>query len=153
MMASAFIIALVVELVTSQRLPITSMPILPDAKLIKYLFFGAAAAEFVLIRFVNSRLLSNRAPVLLKGRASRYSPDIQRLMTASVLSFAFCESVAVFGLALFLMSRPSDFYLFLLISLIFFAVSFPQCGGWRSGRLGRSGNGEARWSRNHENGI
>jgi hypothetical protein len=52
-------------------------------------------------------------------------------MTASVLSFAFCESVAVFGLALFLMSgEPSDFYLFLLISLIFFAVSFPQYGGW-----------------------
>jgi uncharacterized paraquat-inducible protein A len=60
MMASAFIIALVVELVTSQQLPITIMPILPDAKLIKYIFFGAAAAEFVLIRFVNSRLLSNR---------------------------------------------------------------------------------------------
>jgi len=50
-------------------------------------------------------------------------------MTAAVITYAFCESIAVLGLVLyFLGGRPTDFYVFMLISLFFFSVYFPKYG-------------------------
>ena len=53
-------------------------------------------------------------------------------MTVSIISFALCESIAIYGLVLFLINggRP-EFYLFLLVALAAFAIHFPRFGRWQ----------------------
>jgi hypothetical protein len=93
--------------------------------------FGVAAVIFSLIRAINNHFLAGDVRIAGTGTASRYSPDIQRLMTAAVITYAFCESIAVLGLILyFLGGSPTDFYVFMLISLFFFSVYFPKYSRW-----------------------
>jgi hypothetical protein len=94
--------------------------------------FGVAALIFSLIRTINKHFLAGDVRITgIVGAASRYSPDIQRLMTAAVITYAFCESIAVLGFVLYFFGgSPTDFYMFMLISLFFFSVYFPKYGRW-----------------------
>jgi hypothetical protein len=86
---------------------------------------------FFLIRVINNHFLGGDVRIPASGALSRYSPDIQRLMTAAVITYALCELIAVLGLALFFLGGSStDFYVFMLISLFFFSVYFPKYGRW-----------------------
>ncbi len=59
------------------------------------------------------------------------SSKIQKLFSATIITYALCESVAIFGLVLFLTGGETfDFYLFIALSLTFFAVHFPRYGQW-----------------------
>jgi len=105
-------------------------------EIIKFALIGVAVVIFFVIRFVNSLLLKGKgeggtAPGDRAGQPSGKLPEIGVLTTAAVVTFALCEAPAVFGLVLFLLGRnTSDFYLFLLISLFYFAVYFPKFSTW-----------------------
>jgi hypothetical protein len=59
-------------------------------------------------------------------------------MNAAVITDTFCESIAVLGLVLhFLGGSPTDFYVFMLISLFFFSVYFPKYRRWEEWMKGR----------------
>jgi uncharacterized RDD family membrane protein YckC len=60
-----------------------------------------------------------------------FSSGIQRLLILSIITYAFCESIAIFGLILFLMGGNSlDFYFFAGLSLMFYFIFFPRYYQW-----------------------
>jgi len=101
-------------------------------ELIRYVFVGVAILEFFVIRVTRRTILSGGGRISgLSNRGDPLSAKAQRLFTASIITFAFCESVGIYGLVLFLIGGSSfDFYLFLFLSLVFFAVHFPKYSQW-----------------------
>ncbi len=135
MVASLIVYAVVVESIKRENAPFSGYaPLAPDVlSMLRYALLAVAAVEFPLIRIVNSLMLSGRIPLRSATASSPSSSAIQRLVSAAIVTFALCESVAVFGLVLFFIQGNSDdFYLFLAISLVFFGVSFPRYTKWEA---------------------
>lgn len=64
-------------------------------------------------------------------RKSLFSPPVQKLVTASIISLALSEAVAIYGLVIFLINGSSiDFYFFLTLSFIFIIIHFPRYSQW-----------------------
>ena len=56
----------------------------------------------------------------------------QKLQYSTIVVMAFCESVAIFGLVLFMLTGSStDFYILLALSLALMVVHFPRLDKWR----------------------
>lgn len=135
MMASLLVYAILVELIRKQREPFGGFAPLPDdaAELFRFALLGIAVLEFFLIRVLNRLILSAKAPMGKSASYVQFGPEAQKLMTAAVVTFALCESIAVYGLVLFLVQGSStDFYLFLVVSLFSFSVYFPKYGAWEA---------------------
>ncbi|MEK6744249.1 MAG: hypothetical protein AABZ15_11585 [Nitrospirota bacterium] len=138
MMASLLVYAAVVGILDKEPALIRSAPALSGSQteILKFALLGISVVVFFVIRFVNDQVLNasgeqakklDQRPPLAKGIA----PEFGRLTTAAVITYALCESPAIFGLVLFFLGRsPSDFHIFLLISLFFFAVHFPKFSRW-----------------------
>ena len=136
MIAGIFVYAAVVGLVAGGQAQ-AGEPAEPDAavQMVKFVLLGVSAALFFVIRRVNTHFLSSSGS--RPGRAAEPasqagpSPVAQRFVTAAVVSFALCEVPATFGLVHFFLSRSqTDFSLFMMISLLFFAVHFPKFSQW-----------------------
>lgn len=135
MMAGLIIYAVVVETIKKQYAPFAGFAPMPDdiAATFRFALIAITIAEFFIIRILNKMILSAKGPVLRGPGAGQVGPDVQRLMTAAVVTFALCESVAIYGLVLFLIQGNSDdFYLFLLVSLFYFTIFFPKYGSWEA---------------------
>ena len=118
MIAAVFIYAGVVELIKWQMAPFAGFAALDPSTvtLLKYVFLALAAAQFVIIKAVQKILPA---------------PSVEKLSLTAIITFALCESVAVLGLVLFLLSGNSmDFYIFMVISLGFFTLFFPKYDQW-----------------------
>jgi hypothetical protein len=131
MVFSIFVYAFVIEIMrmnypfhrTASPLQVGGMPV--------FLLLGFAMMTFFLIRYIPNQILSEKPSSNLASSKSPLSPKIGRLFKASLVSDAICESVAIYGLILFLITRnPFDFYIFMVLSLIYFAFSFPRYGQW-----------------------
>jgi len=86
---------------------------------------------FLLIKYIPNRILSGKPSDRIAISKSPLSPKISRLFKASLVSDVMCETVATLGLILFLLTRnPFDFYIFMVMSLIYFAFSFPSYPRW-----------------------
>lgn len=124
-------------------------PALSDRALemMKFALVAISVVLFFLIRFLNARILTAGGE---RGgrRDARQLPDvapadIQRLTTAAVVTYALCEAPAILGLVLFFLGgQASDFHLFLLISLFYFAVHFPKFSQWEEWHRQRQGQGQ-----------
>jgi hypothetical protein len=90
--------------------------------LLRYLFFTIAIVEFIFIRFLRSHMISGPS-----------SPaKIQKLFSMTIITYALCESIAIYGLLLFFVGgKRFDFYSLMILSLIFFAVYFPRYPQWK----------------------
>jgi hypothetical protein len=113
--ASLFISALVVELLTNQ---LQSFPNQIDFGLdyskLRYLFYGMAVIMIVSLRILRGTLLK-KAP----------------LHTTAIITAAFCESPAIFGLVLFLLTgMKRDFHFLSIISLFLLFMYFPRHSHW-----------------------
>jgi F0F1-type ATP synthase membrane subunit c/vacuolar-type H+-ATPase subunit K len=120
MISSVFIYAFIVEFIkVNVKININLPSSMVD--LLRYLFFAIAIVEFLLIKFLRSRMVS--------GAPS--SAKIQKLLSMTIFTYALCESVAIYGLILFLIGgRRFDFYSLMILSLIFFAIYFPRYAQW-----------------------
>ena len=99
--------------------------------LLRYLFLGLAVVEFVAVWMIKNLILKKGRVSGLMGQGDPLLSKVQKLFTAAIVSLAFCESVAIYGLVLFIIGGISlDFYLFAFLSLIFFAVYFPRYSQW-----------------------
>ena len=59
--------------------------------------------------------------------------SVERLFQAAVVTFALSESVAIYGLVLFLMSgNAMNFYLFMFLSLFYFWFFYPKYQDWEA---------------------
>ena len=75
------------------------------------------------MKFVrNGMLPKNTGPAAVPSDAGS-----RRLLIADVVTAALCESVAIFGLVMFLLVRQiADFYTLVFISLAYFLYFFPR---------------------------
>lgn len=138
MMASLLIYTVIVGLLEKGTVQLRGLPALSGSQIeiVKFILLGLSVAVFFVIRFINDQVLNaggeqvkklDQRPPLAKGIA----PEFGRLTTAAVIAYALCETPAIFGLVLFFLGRnSSDFHLFLLISLFYFAVYFPRFSQW-----------------------
>ncbi len=118
MIGSVFIYALVVEVLKRTLAPFAGFGgFTPaQAQTLKYLLVALAFANFVIIKIIQK--------VLGAGSA-------EKLVRATVVTFALCEAVSLFGLALFLLDgNAMDFYTFMFLSLFYFWLFFPKYQDW-----------------------
>jgi hypothetical protein len=118
MIAAVFAYAGVVEVIKWQWSPFTGFAQLPSqtAVLLKYIFLVLAAAQYIIIKVMQKLILAK---------------SVDNLPQAAIVTFALCETVAVFGLVLFLLNGNGlDFYVFMVISLGFFYLFFPKYEQW-----------------------
>jgi F0F1-type ATP synthase membrane subunit c/vacuolar-type H+-ATPase subunit K len=117
MIATVFVYAVVVELIKKNFVPFKGFAPFPEVYILRYVFLGLTIADFFLIKFIWRKLLS---------------ASTQKLIETSVITYALCESVAIYGLILFLAAGSSlDFYTFMILSLSFFGVYFPRYSHWQ----------------------
>lgn len=122
MIVSLLVYVVIVELIRTRFEPFDGFSRFPQWETLRWVFLVVAAAEAVGIRFLRAALL---AP-----RPSGPGPG-QRLQTASIATFALCESVGLLGFVLFVVSGSSaDFYVFLVLSLLLFGIYFPRWDRW-----------------------
>jgi hypothetical protein len=118
MIASVFVYAGVVELIKWQWATFTGFGGLASftADLLWYIFLAVAVAQYGAIKAV---------PKIVPAKL------VDKLPQAAVITFALCESVALLGLVLFLLTgRSLDFYTFMLISLGLFYWFYPRYDQW-----------------------
>lgn len=123
MIGSLLTYAVVAELIRARFAPFQGFSRFPGWETLRWVFLVLAAAEAVGIRFLRTALLTPRQD----GRGPG-----ERLQTASIVTFAMCESVGLFGFVLFVVSGSSaDFYFFLVLSLLLFGIHFPRWDQWQ----------------------
>ncbi len=122
MVAALIVYAGVVELL---RTRLTSLPApLPPAtvRTLRRALLAVALGQAALIPTLRRALLTPRPGAPAAG---------PRLQTVSIAVFAMCESVGVYGVVLFVLSRATiDFYPFFVLALGLFAVHFPRRERW-----------------------
>ena len=131
MVFGVLVYALVVEIMRNNS-AFSREPLLPDAaESIKYMFLGLALIQFFLIRMIRRRFLLREPDQAAGLQTGSISIKVTRLLITSIVTYVLCEFVAVFGLVLFFITRsPFDFYLFMGISLLYFAAYFPRYAQW-----------------------
>lgn len=102
---------------------------------LKYVLMGTSVAISLLIRLIKKVLPSGRVSVRLPAQVTQRlnieSDSAQRLLITAVITFALCELVALFGVAVFLVSGHAlDFYIFLVLSIILITTNFPLRKEW-----------------------
>ena len=123
MIASLLVYAVVVEMVRARFAPFEGFARFPQWEVLRYVFVGLAVADAVLVRILKARLLAARPAGVAPGAA---------LQMASIVTFALCEAVGVFGFVLFLVTGSAvDFYFFLVLSLLLFGIHFPRWDQWQ----------------------
>ena len=134
MIGSVFIYAVVVEVLKRTQAPFSGFADLTPAQvqMLKYIFVALAIATFFLIKFMQKILASG---------------SVERLFQAAVVTFALSESVAIFGLVLFLLSgNAMDFYLFMFLSLFYFWFFYPKYQDWEARLLEQPASGATKGS-------
>lgn len=106
---------------------------------LRYVFMAFAVVEVVLMMIIKNRILSGKTKFVQQPDLEKDSskPDegefINRLRTAHIITFAFCESIAIYGLILFILEKNKTiFYAFLGVSLFMMLVHFPKYDDWKS---------------------
>ena len=124
--ASLFIYVVVIEFIKSQFRPFSGFAHLYNVGTIRYIFYGLAIVQVIVIR-------------LLRGFLLRKTPEddlktlIGKLQKTSLLTSALCEGPAIYGLVLFLLSGYSmDFYVLLFVSLVLMFMYFPKYHQWEA---------------------
>ena len=135
-MMSTLVMYLVVALVVeSTNDPFEGFAGLEDGGLLRNLFLGLSLLQIVAIKIIRSRALyTPHQPVpYQEATPARQSQLRSRLVALSIVTFALAESIAVFGLVLFLLNgEATDFYVFLGLSLLTFIMFFPQYHQWEA---------------------
>jgi hypothetical protein len=106
---------------------------------LRYILMAAAAVEVVLMVIIKNRILSGEFKFMQQPGSEKDSPGpdeaefINRLRSAHIITYALCESIAIYGLILFMLGKDkTEFYAFLGISLFLMLVHFPKYDDWKS---------------------
>jgi len=95
---------------------------------IKYLFYLISIAIFLVIKYLKNTIIR----FLQKQYAKSLYPTILPLFSFALLVFALCEVIGIYGLVLFILSRnPTDFFIFMAISLFYFYLFYPKYADWQ----------------------
>jgi hypothetical protein len=117
---------IIVELIKITYEPFSGFAPNPKLDLLRYVLIGMAILSFFFFKLI--RYLSIKRPI-------KHNMDIKKLIHQliylSLFTYAICESVAIYGLVLFLMAGSSlDYYLFLFPCIFFLYIYFPRYSEW-----------------------
>jgi hypothetical protein len=117
MMGSVFVCAVIVLCIDKGYIPYKA----PNSKnvgiftYIKYILIVLAVLHFFIIRFFQKFSLKS----------------VSYLPPGAIITFALCEAVSIYGLVLFFLTgNPMDFYIFMVISLLYFYLFYPKYADW-----------------------
>ncbi|GEM_PF-2876067 len=97
--------------------------------------------EVALSWWMPGRILSGKVPTSPTGPQAAWSGSVQRLFQANLVAFSILESIAVYGLMLFLVGgHPWHFYAFASVSLILMLIRFPRKALWDEALAGMTEN-------------
>jgi F0F1-type ATP synthase membrane subunit c/vacuolar-type H+-ATPase subunit K len=131
MVFSIFLYAFVVEILKMNSPFLRIASPLQEGGIPVFLLLGFAVMTFFLIKYIRNQIISDKLSSNPADSKSPLSPKITKLLRASLVSNAICETVAILGLILFVLTKnPFDFYVFMVLSLIYFAFSFPRYTQW-----------------------
>lgn len=146
MIGSLLVYAVIAELIKESNAPFRGFAQMPDIALLRYALLAVAAVEFIVIPVLTRAMLSGAVPPR-SASGQQHLPEIKRLISSAIVTYALCESVAIYGLVLFLLNGDSsDLYLFIALSALFFAVYFPKYSRWEEwfkARIKAAGRGGA----------
>lgn len=90
----------------------------------KYVFYGLVFAEIIALQVLRYAMLD---------KASGSTPNIQKLQIVAIITAALSESIAVYGLVMFLIiGSYQEFYVFLIIAVILQIYYFPKYSYWQT---------------------
>jgi F0F1-type ATP synthase membrane subunit c/vacuolar-type H+-ATPase subunit K len=123
MIASVFVYAGLVELLPRLAPSSAAAAEAATVELLRKVFRGLALVNFLALAWLVNRAGRPVGEPLLR---------LSKLKTLTTVGLALAESIALYGLVLFFLSRdPIDFYYLLLVSLLSFIVVFPRHDRWR----------------------
>ena len=128
---SLFIYAFVVEILRMNPAFLHRPSLLPEIENLRFGFLVLAIGQFFLIGFVRKRLVYTIQAQKHPGNGGPISERVSKLINASIVTHALCESVALYGMVLFFLTSNSfDFYVFMVLSLMYLAFYFPRYAQW-----------------------
>ncbi len=123
----AFLLVLLIaeEIIRARLKPFFGMAAIPEMSLLRYLFYGLAVLEVVIIRVLQSLLLK-------RSRGDTFKITLQKLFRASLVTVCLSEVPGVLGFLLFLLGGFNrDFYALLVVSLVLVFMYFPRQRSWQ----------------------
>ena len=124
MIASLFIYAIVAEVIKTQHRPFAGFASFPEIQILRYIFYGLALFQIGVMRVLQGSLLKKASTDDLQALTGRLS-------TFANVTYALCETPAIYGLVLFLLAGLyKDFYVLLAYSLGLLLFHFPRYGRW-----------------------
>jgi F0F1-type ATP synthase membrane subunit c/vacuolar-type H+-ATPase subunit K len=131
MVVSVAVYAIVINLILRQQNPFPGYSPLPADifnKLRPILAILAMGSIFI-AQFLRRMILKGSPP---QSGTSTIPLPLARIQSAAMISYALAEIPAIFGLVLFLLNgNPLDFYLFGLLSFIYYAFFYPRLSQWQ----------------------
>jgi hypothetical protein len=116
----------VVNLIKIYLAPFNGFVDFPEVDILKYVLLGIAVAEFGFLHWIRKISVKKLQAVDLKREQI-----VARLVILSLIIYAICESIVIYGLVLFLMAGSTlSFYFFLLLGLLCLGIYFPRYGQW-----------------------
>jgi hypothetical protein len=142
LMASIFVYILLAEYILLEHLNV-SFPNLDLFRIVLYIISGVEIGIIIWFRHI---LLKKTAPLppgmtdrLKQHHQTVNGPEdekemtlIQRLITTTIITFALSESIAIYGLILFMLGKQrQDLYLLAGLALILMFIFFPKFEDWK----------------------
>jgi hypothetical protein len=118
--------------------------------ILRYILMAVSAVEVFMMVIIKNRVLSGETKLNIQvspqSKESAQQSDvneesseakeldfINRLRSAHIITYALCESIAIYGLILFILAKDkTEFYAFLGVSLFLMFVHFPKYDDWKS---------------------
>lgn len=127
MIIHLLIYILIVELIKINFSPFKGFSDFPEVELLKYVLLGVTAADFGLLFFLRKIIVKK----LQEGNLKK-EEIVNRLLLLSIIIYALCEVIAIYGHILFLVAGNSqNFYIFLALCVICLGIFFPRYGQWK----------------------
>jgi hypothetical protein len=124
--ASLLVFCVFEEILRAKLRPFTGFAAFPAAANLRYLFYGLAVLEVLVIRLLQGLLLK-RVP------GDTFGTTAWKLLRASMVTVCLSEIPAILGFALFLIGGFNrDFYALLAVSLVLVFMYFPRMSSWRT---------------------
>src|SRR5882724_271797 len=121
----------VVEMIRTQQAPFTGFVPGVPLHLLRPGLVVLAVLGLVAGKIVRSSILTDRTTAT--APSSGMTPLVPRLLTASIVTLALCEAIAIYGFLLFMIGgQRADFYGFAAFALLAFTVYFPRRSLWEA---------------------
>ena len=103
-----------------------------DANMFRNVLIVVALLEYFIIRFIRWKVLSKKTILTaMSDTKSPFSPPVRQLLSLSVVTYALCYTIVIYGFVMFFLSGVTmNFYIFTVIALFFFALYRPRYSQW-----------------------